>query len=121
MKKFILMALLTVCSVFAFAQRLHCYITNDTTKAYYDIDNKDVYFTEEAIYDGWGDTYWLVEDVQLSERSMGDDFIHYQNATKYGMVVVYKGSETYALYWLGYKTDYMLNKYHTFAWVEVNE
>lgn len=124
MKKFILVLLMAVCSVYSFAERWHCYMSNDDTEAYYDVDNKNICFDEVGIYDSCtrnGDTYWLVEDVQLSERGMGEDFVHYVNATKYGFVIVLKGHKTYYLYWLGYKTDYLGNKYHTFAWVETNE
>lgn len=124
MKKFILFVLMALMTFGAFADRWHCYISNDATEAYYDVDNKDTCFDEVGVYDVCvrnGDTYWLVEDVQLSERSMGDDYVHYVNATKYGFVEIRKGSEWYVLYWLGYKTDYMGNKYHTWAWVEVNE
>lgn len=120
MKKFVLVILMAVCSVFAFSERWHCYMSNDTTEAYYDIDNKNTYFDEEAVYDT-GCTYWLVEDVQLSEKGMGSDYVHYINATKYGEVKIFKGSEMYVLCWLGFKTDYMGNKYHTWAWIDAGE
>ena len=120
MKKFVLVLLMAVCSVFAFSERWHCYMSNDTTKAYYDIDEQYTYYTEEVVYDT-GYTYWLVEDVQLSKKSMGEDYVHYEKATKYGHVVIYKGSEMYILCWLGYKEDYMLNKYHSFAWIDAGE
>ena len=124
MKKFILVLLMAVCSVCAFSERIHRYMSNDDTEAYYDVDDKGEYFTEEEIYDHCvqnGYLYWLVEDVQLSEESMGDDYIHYINATKYSSVGIIEGSKLYGLYWLGYKEDYMGNKYHTFAWVYMGE
>lgn len=118
LKKIILIVLMAVCSVCAFAERLHCYMSNDTTKAYYDVDTKDTYHNEKQVYDT-GCPYWLVEDVQLSEKSMGEDYIHYLYATKYGDVGIHKGSELYVLCWLGYKTDCLGNKYHTWAWIKV--
>jgi hypothetical protein len=125
MKKLIFDILMAVCSVCAFSERMHCYRDNDIDTAYYNVDNKGGYFTEEEVYDLCvqnGCSYYLVEDVQLSEESMGVDYIHYLNATKYASVAIKKDSKWYGLYWLGYREDYMGNKYHTFAWsTGVNE
>ena len=123
-KLFTIVTILIISLAGVFAERWHCYMSNDTTEAYYNIDYKGTYFDEEGVYDVCardGSTYWLVEDVQLSKKSMGEDYIHYLNATKYGYVEITKGSETYVLYWLGCKTDYMMKEYHTWAWVDVAE